>query len=99
MPSLTRRRFLILLGGAGTVGALGLREGMRPPRGLHTVKRSSWALGTTVSITVLHESEETAGRALGGAFRELETIEEAMSLYRPGSELSRLNRNGSLSRP
>jgi thiamine biosynthesis lipoprotein len=96
---LSRRRFLVLLGGAGTLGALTLRGGSRAPAGLRGVHRSARALGTTVSITVLHEEEDAAERALDDAFRDLETIEEAMNLFRPESELSRLNRHGSLSRP
>lgn len=96
---LSRRRFLVLLGGAGTLGALALRRSSRAPAGLHRSHRSSRALGASVSITVLHEEADAAEMALADAFRELETIEEAMSLYRPGSELSRLNRHGSLSHP
>jgi thiamine biosynthesis lipoprotein len=96
---LSRRRFLVLLGGAGSLGALALREGSRAPAGLHVAKRSSRALGTTVSIKLLHEQADAAEGALDDAFHDLETIEEAMSLFRPGSELSRLNRHGSLSRP
>jgi thiamine biosynthesis lipoprotein len=96
---LSRRRFIVLLGGAGTLGALTLPWSSHAPAGLRCAHRSSRALGTTVSITVLHEEKPAAERALDDAFRDLETIEETMSLYRPGSELSRLNRYGSLSRP
>lgn len=91
----SRRRFLFLLGGAGGLAALpALRSG-----GLRKAERTSWALGADVSITALHEDLRNAERALDDAFAELERIEEAMSLYRPQSQLCRLNREGALDNP
>src|SRR4030095_8009673 len=67
--------------------------------GLKSCSRTSWALGADVTLTVLHEDADTAERAIDDAFGELERIEEAMSLYRPHSQLRRLNRDGALENP
>jgi thiamine biosynthesis lipoprotein len=50
-------------------------------------------------MTVFHRSELRAQGALAAAFAELELIEELMSLYRPSSQLSRLNHHRVLSDP
>jgi FAD:protein FMN transferase len=96
MQLANRRRFLCLamggaasaLGGAWWAGQRGSADG------LQTVEQSSFALGTAVSITALHESRHNASEAITAAFAELELVEELMSLYRPHSQLSRLNRDG-----
>lgn len=93
----SRRRFLFLVGGAGGLAALGLA--CKNSNRLKSVTRTSWALGANVSLTALHEDRRTAEAAIDDAFVELERIEEAMSLYRPHSQLCRLNREGVLENP
>jgi FAD:protein FMN transferase len=93
-----RRRFLFFLGGAGGLGALGALPAFRTAR-LEKAERTSWALGANVSITALHKDRPTAEAAIDEAFGELERIEEVMSLYRPHSQLCRLNREGTLDHP
>lgn len=93
---LTRRRFLLALGGAGAAGALGWVLGRRPTA---EVRREGRALGTTVSMSAFHSNPDRAERALDAAFAELEHIEAVMSLYRPDSQLCRLNRQGVLVDP
>ncbi len=95
-PATGRRRFLFLVGGAGGLAALGL---LSRSHGLHKVERASRALGASVSITALHEDPAAAEAAVAEAFAELERIEQIMSLYRPESELCRLNREGVLENP
>lgn len=103
MHSIDRRRFL-----CRSIGALGVagfadrslaatRPG--PPPGLRPASRTSTALGARVTVTALHTSEGAARRAIDAAFAELDLIEDVMSLYRPGSQLCRLNREGHLDRP
>jgi FAD:protein FMN transferase len=67
--------------------------------GLTAVHRQSSALGSDVSIHVLHAKPEVAEQAIDSALAELERIEWAMSLYRPDSQICRLNHDGSLSEP
>ncbi len=65
--------------------------------GLVAARRSAWAFGAQVSVTVLHERRQTAEDAASAALAELGYVEQACSLYRPDSALSRLNRDGELS--
>jgi FAD:protein FMN transferase len=105
-----RRRFLLLAGGLGggslALAAWLLREAERHPwtappaagasNDLQPVTRTSRALGSDVTITALHREAARAGRAVDAAFGELERIESLLSIYRPNSELSRLNRDGAV---
>lgn len=114
MQRMGRRRFLCCLGGFGALAGYSVstllsggersaaRSGRAASRAVaqeRPVRRVGWALGSTVSLTVFHRSESQAQRALAAAFAELERIEELMSLYRPSSQLSRLNHHRLLSDP
>ena len=55
--------------------------------------------GTTVSMTVLHESETIARAALSSAFTALREVDGLMSVYRADSQVGRLNHDGHLSHP
>jgi thiamine biosynthesis lipoprotein len=66
---------------------------------LQSATRTSWALGSEVSMTALHERQDVARDAVDAAFAELELVEELMSIYRPHSQLCRLNRDGVLDNP
>ena len=63
------------------------------------MKRTAAALGTKVSITAMHGSRDRAERAVGAAFGALDQVEQVMSLYRPQSQLCRLNRERVLDGP
>ncbi len=58
------------------------------------IKESRFLLGTTVQITIKGKEEAKAREAIGLAFKEIERIENLMSKYREGSEISILNREG-----
>lgn len=111
MTATSRRQFLaVSLGIAGTA-ALGVTMASRRRSGDPTIlpgdgstrlvrsERSSLAFGTTVKITTLHEDASVGERAADEALAELELVESVMSLYRPDSQLVRLNRDGRLSDP
>ncbi len=90
---ITRRKLLSLsLGGASLLAWNGWQSHQ-------PISRRSWALGSEVSMTVVGLSPSVADRALDAAFRELEVVEQIMSLYRPDSQISRLNRDRLLHRP
>lgn len=102
----SRRQFLWITAGAG--GALALDEAARrlgastavaAEADWQTASTTSWALGTDVNMTALHRDRRTAELALEAAFAELELVEAVMSLYRPQSQLCRLNREGRLADP
>lgn len=64
-----------------------------------TFNRSSTALGSNVSMAVLHRDKSEAESAMTAAFAELELVETLMSIYRRDSQVSRLNRDGFLNNP
>jgi thiamine biosynthesis lipoprotein len=90
-----RRRFFACTLGVGGLAAL---TGVASRR-LRRFERRSWALGSQVTLTVLHEDAEVAERSLTAAFAVLDEVEESLSLYRPQSAICRLNRLGFLERP
>ncbi len=100
-----RRQFFLSLAGAATVGWAGWRWLPRSGWGARTrgaaarVTRSGWALGAPVKLTVFHPDAGQAESALEAAFAELEQVEHVMSLYRPDSQVCRLNASGHLADP
>jgi len=93
--SVNRRRFITLAVGTGSL----LSWPGLSPTSLARVERKSWALGTGVSLVVYHEDRPTAEQALSAAFKALNDIEDVLSLYRPQSQICRLNRDGVLDQP
>lgn len=57
------------------------------------------AFGTTVALRVLHDDEAGARAALADAMRAVQDVDRLMSLHRPDSQLSALNREGRLAHP
>jgi thiamine biosynthesis lipoprotein len=79
---------------------LGLAAWLLPcGRPLQSLRRTGRALGTKVEIVVLHEDLDRARQAVESAFAAIDQVEEVMSLYRPHSQLCRLNREGVLDDP
>ena len=66
---------------------------------MQAASRTSWALGSNVSMTAMHSRRDVAETALGAAFDALEQVEALMSIYRPQSQLCRLNRGGVIDDP
>src|SRR5262249_55637741 len=101
MQPIARRQWLRLA--LGTGGAVGLGACSAPDetrtRPRQVVSKTARALGTHVSLTVVHERRDAARRAIDAARGELDLIEDVMSLYRPHSQLCRLNRAGVLEHP
>ena len=96
-PMLNRRNFLTLGTGMATLMAHGASRGSDPV--VKRYFRKAKALGTDVKITVLHRDEEIAKKGIDSALNKIEHIEQLMSLYRTDSQLSLLNRQGSLRNP
>jgi len=99
MSALNRRRFLASLGAVAAGGAAGARLPQPSRDGLRPFTRTGHALGTTVSLTVIHADRSAAHESLNAAFAALDGVEEVMSLYRPHSQLARLNRDRALRDP
>ncbi len=62
------------------------------------VKKTRTLLGTIVEITVVDRDKprRAINRSLEKAFREIERIEQLLSRFRPGSDISRINRDAYL---
>lgn len=99
MQQPNRRRFLFLAAGGLGAAALGGVAWRAAVCELPTIDRTSFALGTQVSITARHPSPLIAERAIATAFAELEQLESVLSIYRPGSQVSQLNRSARVDRP
>jgi FAD:protein FMN transferase len=56
------------------------------------VFRKHYAMGTVFEIVTYRTNPTQASQAMDRAFREIDRLEQVMSLYRPSSELCRLNR-------
>lgn len=70
-----------------------------PNRAVQEYRRTSHALGCDITMVVLHHDASIGEKALDAAFAELERVEQVMSIYRPQSQLSRLNENGVFNDP
>jgi thiamine biosynthesis lipoprotein len=64
--------------------------------GSRLLKRKFRAMGTTVELLLETDDDERGRDALEAVRVEFERLEQVMSRFRPDSELSRLNREGSL---
>ncbi|WP_425618367.1 FAD:protein FMN transferase [Anatilimnocola sp. NA78] len=95
--NLGRRRFVLLAAGGASLALLPWLAARRPSPAL--VTRKAWALGSDVSLSVVGLDESAAHRALDAALAEIETVEQVMSLYRPDSQISLLNRDRRLRDP
>lgn len=95
-PGLPRRRVLTLLAASAACASL--------PDALAAGTESilEWpgtALGARVRLLFAHDDIASVRRATERAVAEIGRLENIFSLYRPGSELCRLNRAGSLDGP
>lgn len=95
--SVNRRQFLSLSTGAAALMMHRALSGHEPAMQQHV--RSAKALGTQVNFTVFYPDEVVAHQAIDAALERIEHVEQLMSLYRPESQLSLLNRQGVLRHP
>ncbi len=93
-PILSRRRFIAITACAA-VTLPGSAQAAELPR----VRWLGKALGAKAEIVLQHPDQGLAQQALAEALAELERLEAILSVYRPDSALSRLNRDGHLVAP
>lgn len=95
-----RRKFILCLTGTAAAGLVGLKVGSRAlGTGMAKHSRTGYALGTEVTLTVFHPDRKEAEAALSAAFKEIDRVEDVLSLYRESSQLCQLNRSGELLNP
>jgi FAD:protein FMN transferase len=94
---LTRRRFLTIAASAAALPLLpALRGAAAAPA---PVVWRGVAMGAMASMTLVHPDRGAAQRLIGRCVAEIDRLESIFSLYRPGSALVRLNRDGVLDHP
>jgi thiamine biosynthesis lipoprotein len=93
MASLSRRRFLTIAAGSAAIAVLTRPAAARSPT---LVQWRGAALGAEASLLL---PREDAGPAIDLCLAEVERLEGILSLYRPDSALSTLNRTGLLVAP
>ena len=81
--------------GAGAAGA----DAVQGTDALQWRDRMLLGFGTMLSVRVAHPDSRQAEQALDAAVETIRHVEAQMSLFDPGSALSRLNREGVLLRP
>ncbi|MEM1583264.1 MAG: FAD:protein FMN transferase [Nitrososphaerota archaeon] len=63
---------------------------------MFSIRKSTFSMGTIVTITLVHEDIGYAKRIIDEAFSELKRIERIMSIYDEESEVNKLNKEGFL---
>ncbi len=81
------------------VAALGIGGWWSARSRLQEFATGGIVFGTTASLRVLHADAAVARAALSDAMAALRSVDRLMSLYRPDSALSQLNRHGTLEQP
>jgi thiamine biosynthesis lipoprotein len=96
-----RRDFLKLSGilGVGLTAAATIpasAEAVKFDRKLYKVSETRLAMGTFVSMTLLHTSRDQAGEAIFSAFEEIDRLTRDMSRFDRSTAIAQLNREGRL---
>ena len=98
---MNRRSFLKLSGllglGAASIGIAPVKsEAVRFNKKLFKVSRTSLAMGTFVSMTLVHPSRDQAEEAMGLAFSEIDRLAKLLSRYDDTTAVGQLNKEGYL---
>jgi thiamine biosynthesis lipoprotein len=95
----TRRRFIAITAAAGGLPLLPFAARAAQAAGPLARVWSGAAMGADASMTLHHPDPATADRLIAASLAEVERLEKALSLYRPESALSALNREGFVENP
>lgn len=98
MADLSRRQALRITAVAGVSTAFGggLIRTLVNEAGLHRVRESRPAMGTVVTLTVLHPEPGAAREMVRSAFDEMKRLEGILTRHDQAGGVARLNRNGVL---
>ncbi|MDF2368985.1 FAD:protein FMN transferase [Sneathiella sp.] len=96
--TVTRRRFMIMASALGALPAMPVAA-FALNGGMQSVNWTGAALGAEASIRLFHHDPEWARRQLDRCQQEINRLESLFSLYRPNSEICRLNADGHLDNP
>ena len=81
------------------LGQAGPDTGEPMPDGRRLVVQAGLAFGTTVSIAAVHADPVLALSAVRAALDEIRHVDRLMTVYRPDSQVGRLNATGALADP
>ncbi|MDI4642828.1 FAD:protein FMN transferase [Rhodoblastus acidophilus] len=96
----TRRRFIAIAAAAGGLPLLPFAAGWGAPSKNPLLRFwSGAALGADASMQIHHPDPAVADRLIAASLAEVGRLEKQLSLYRPDSAISRLNRDGVLDDP
>ncbi len=95
----TRRDALRLAWGLGATLAPAAAVHAAKPAALRWHETALLAFGTTVWLRAAHSDEQVAQRGVAAAATAVQRVDQLMSLFRPDSEIVRLNRDGALQDP
>ena len=98
---INRRSFLKLSGvlGIGLASATAiptLAEAVKFDRELYKISKTRLAMGTFVSMTLLHSSRDQAEDAMGEAFLEIDRLSRTINRFDETTAVAQLNREGFL---
>src|SRR5262245_46613204 len=86
MPPAVARRIVIV----AAVGALSVAcRGAAPQAAL--VEQDRIAMGSSLRVSIWTADEDRATKAIDAVYAEFERLEDALSIWRPGSDVQRLN--------
>jgi thiamine biosynthesis lipoprotein len=96
-----RRSFIKLSGllglGVASAGIIPITaEAVKFNRKTHKVSKTRLAMGTFVSMTLIHASRDEAEEAMGQAFEEMDRLSALMNRYDERTAVGELNREGFL---
>ncbi len=96
----TRRRFIAIAAAAGGLPLLPFAAGWGAPSKNPLLRVwSGAALGADASMQIHHPDPAIADKLIMASLAEVERLEKQLSLYRPESAISLLNRDGALENP
>jgi thiamine biosynthesis lipoprotein len=87
------------LGAAAAAGLVASRTVGPVQQDFQWSSRTLNAMGTSMTLRAAHTDAAAAERALDAAIADIRHIEDQMSLFRPDSAISQLNRHGQLHHP
>ncbi|MFA9217609.1 MAG: FAD:protein FMN transferase [Sphingomonadaceae bacterium] len=82
-----------------SLGAMAATAVCAWPSGSRLHSGAALAFGTTISLQVIHDDAELAMRAIEDGLHAVQGVDRLMSVYRPGSQVWQLNRDGWLAKP
>jgi thiamine biosynthesis lipoprotein len=89
-----RRTFI-----TASLGAMAATAASAWPPGSRLYTGAALGFGTTIALQVVHDNADVAAAAIHAGLRAAQRVDQLMSIYRPGSQVGRLNASGVLADP